>query len=108
MWQVESSGPHTILVVRRKRGIQQDLARDANGRIIWFESREEAQAHADRLNAEENALNLLKEDIQKALTEAITSSGNPEIDPLSPMMGPVGDAIKTYFTFFMPLPEPPK
>lgn len=49
-WQVETSGP-LILVVRRKRGIQQDLARDASERIIWFESREAAQAHADGLNA---------------------------------------------------------
>lgn len=49
-WQVETSGPHTTLVVRRRRGIFQELARNEDGRIIWFESREEAQAHADRLN----------------------------------------------------------
>ena len=53
MWQVESSGPHTTLVVRRQRGIQQDLARDPNGRIIWFKSPADAQIHADKLNAEE-------------------------------------------------------
>ena len=53
-WNVEASGPNTILVVRRHkgRGPQQDLARNDAGRIIWFTSREEAQAHADRLNAE--------------------------------------------------------
>lgn len=54
-WQVETSGPHTTLVVRRHRGIQQDLARDGNGRIIWFTSKEEAQAWADKLNAEQDS-----------------------------------------------------
>lgn len=51
-WQVEQSGDVLILVVlrHRKHGPQQDLARDERGRIIWFENREEAQAHADRLN----------------------------------------------------------
>jgi hypothetical protein len=51
-WQVESSGPHTTLVVRRHRGIQQDLHRGANGRIVWFESKDAAQKVADELNDE--------------------------------------------------------
>ena len=50
-WQVESSGPHTTLVVRRHRGIQQDLHRNERGRIVWFESKEAAQKVADELNA---------------------------------------------------------
>ena len=49
-WQVETSG-NTTLVVRRHRGIQQDLHRGANGRIVWFESKEAAQKVADELNA---------------------------------------------------------
>jgi hypothetical protein len=50
-WQVESSGPHTTLVVRRHRGIQQDLYRNGAGRIVWFDSRESAQKVADELNS---------------------------------------------------------
>ncbi len=49
-WQVESSGDHIILVVRRLRRMQQDIARDGKGRIIWFKSKSEAQLVADRLN----------------------------------------------------------
>jgi len=52
MWHVEASGTYMILVVRRRHGIQQDLARDERGRIIWFESRDDAQRHADALNGE--------------------------------------------------------
>lgn len=56
-WQVEISGPYTMLVVRRRSPIaqKQDLARDDKGRIIWFTSRAEAQVHADRLNEQERA-----------------------------------------------------
>ena len=48
-WQVETSG-NTMLVVRRHRGIQQDLHRGVNGRIVWFESKGAAQKVADELN----------------------------------------------------------
>jgi hypothetical protein len=41
-------------VRRRSRIAQgQDLARDDKGRIIWFTSRDEAQAHADKLNKQD-------------------------------------------------------
>jgi hypothetical protein len=41
-------------VRRRSRIAQgQDLARDDKGRIIWFTSRDEAQAHADELNKQD-------------------------------------------------------
>lgn len=50
-WQVETSGSLTLVVRRnRKHGPQQDLARDEAGRIIWFEDRDVAQRHADKLN----------------------------------------------------------
>ncbi len=52
-WQVETSGS-TMLVVRRHRGVQQDLARH-EGRIRWFESKDDAQKVADELNAKEKA-----------------------------------------------------
>lgn len=54
-WQVESSGPYTTLVVKRRSRIatQQDLHRNEAGRIVWFESREAAQKVADELNAKE-------------------------------------------------------
>ena len=55
-WQVESSGAYTTLVVRRKRGIQQDIARDANGRIIWFDSKHDALRKADELNGREKSV----------------------------------------------------
>lgn len=57
-WQVEVTGVReTFLVVRRHRGRwpQQDLARNDADRIIWFEDREAAQAHADRLNGKTEA-----------------------------------------------------
>jgi hypothetical protein len=56
MWKVESSGPYTTLVVRRKRGIQQDIVRDSNGRIIWFVDRHEAQRKADELNGWDDSM----------------------------------------------------
>src|SRR3546814_18971883 len=51
-WNVEAIGENTILVVRRHRGRgpQRNLARHDKGRIIWFGSLEEAQAHAERWN----------------------------------------------------------
>lgn len=54
-WQVETSGS-LILVVRRHRphGPQQDLARDEKGKIIWFEDAARAQAHANRLNEDDD------------------------------------------------------
>jgi hypothetical protein len=56
MWKVESSGPYTILVVRRKCGIQQDIARDSNGRIIWFADIHEAWRKADELNGWDDSM----------------------------------------------------
>lgn len=50
-WQVETSG-NTMLVVRRHLRKSQDIARKPNGRIWWFESKDEAKKVADRLNAE--------------------------------------------------------
>jgi hypothetical protein len=54
-WQVESSGPYTTLVVKRRSRIatQQDLHRNEAGRIVWFESRDDAQKVADKLNEQE-------------------------------------------------------
>ena len=54
-WKVESSGPYTTLVVRRMRGIQQDIARDTNGRIMLFESWHEARRKADELNGRDKS-----------------------------------------------------
>ena len=53
-WQVETSGS-TMLVVRRHLRKAQDIARKENGRIWWFESKNEAQKVADTLNAKEKA-----------------------------------------------------
>ncbi len=53
-WQVETSGS-TMLVVRRHPSKAQDIARKENGRIWWFESKEEAQKVADALNTKEKA-----------------------------------------------------
>lgn len=54
-WRVESSGPYTTLVVKRRSPIAsgQYLHRNEAGRIVWFESREAAQKVADELNAKE-------------------------------------------------------
>lgn len=53
-WQVETSGS-TMLVVRRHLRKAQDIVRKENGRIWWFESKNEAQKAADTLNAKEKA-----------------------------------------------------
>jgi hypothetical protein len=56
-WQPEVCGA-SLTVIRRRLPIAQpqDIARDENGRIIWFTSRDEAQTHADELNKQDKVM----------------------------------------------------
>ena len=55
-WRVESSGPYTTLVVKRRSPIAsgQYLHRNEAGRIVWFGSKEAAEEDADEVKAKEH------------------------------------------------------